>query len=75
MPIAWVEENTKVFIGLFIKCAQRLKANHGYAGYACIISRIRDNKNEPTEAYFSRKFWAMNVGNPFLEADHFITWY
>lgn len=72
MPIDWVEENTKAFIELFIQCAQRLKANHGYAGYACIISQIREDKNEPTEAYFSRKFWAMNVGNPFLEASHLL---
>jgi hypothetical protein len=72
MPIAWVEENTKTFIELFINCARRLKANNGYAGYACIISQIREDKNEPTEAYFSRKFWAMNVGNPFLEASHLL---
>ena len=56
MPIAWVEENTKVFIGLFIKCAQRLKANHGYAGYACIISRIRDNKMNLQKLIFLENF-------------------
>ncbi|KAF5275749.1 hypothetical protein FQR65_LT16581 [Abscondita terminalis] len=47
MPIDWVGENSKAFIELFIKCAQRLKAKHGYAGYACIISQIRSDKNEP----------------------------
>ncbi|MDR0236766.1 type VI immunity family protein, partial [Acinetobacter sp.] len=72
MPIEWVEENTQVFIELFVKCAQRLKAKHGYAGYACIISRIRGDKNEPTEAYFSRKWWAMDVGNPYLESDNLL---
>ncbi|OEY94183.1 hypothetical protein BJD20_02880 [Acinetobacter proteolyticus] len=72
MPVEWVEENTKLFIELFINCAQRLKANHGYAGYACIISKIRSEKNEPTEAYLSRKLWAMNVGSPFLESDHLL---
>ncbi len=72
MPIEWVEENTKIFIELFIKFANRLKAKHGYAGYACIISRIRDDKNEPTEAYLSRKWWAMDVGNPYLESDNLL---
>lgn len=72
MPVEWVEENTKLFIELFINCAQRLKANHGYAGYACIISKIRSEKNEPTEAYLSRKLWAMDVGSPFLESDHLL---
>ncbi|WP_252727819.1 type VI immunity family protein [Acinetobacter sp. Ac_5812] len=72
MPVEWVEENTKVFIELFINCARRLKASHGYAGYACIISQIRDDKNEPTEAYLSRKFWAMDIGNPFLDASYLL---
>ena len=73
MPIEWVEENTKLFIELFIKCAQRLKAKHGYAGYACIISQIRDDKNEPTEAYFSRKWWGMDVGSPTKESNNLIS--
>ena len=73
MPVEWVEENTKLFIELFINCAQRLKASHGYAGYACIISQIREDKNEPTEAYLSRKFWAMDVGDPFLSAKYLIS--
>lgn len=72
MPIEWVEENTKLFVDLFINFAQRLKANHGYAGYACIISRIRSDQNEPTEAFLSRKWWAMDVGNPYLESDNLI---
>lgn len=72
MPIDWVDNNSKLFIDLFIKCARRLKVNHGYAGYACIISRIRDGKNEPTEAFLSRKWWAMDVGNSFLEASNLI---
>lgn len=72
MPIVWVEENSKLFIELFIKCAQRLKANHGYAGYACIISQIREEKNEPTEAFFSRKWWAMDVGSPTKESNNLI---
>jgi len=73
MPIHWVEENTQLFIELFINCAQRLKANHGYAGYACIISQIREDKNEPTEAYFSRKWWAMDVGSPTKESNNLIS--
>lgn len=73
MPIAWVEAHPKEFIDLFIKCANRLKVNHGYAGYACIISRIRSDKNEPTEAFLSRKMWAMDVGNPFLSADFLLS--
>ncbi|MBJ9374557.1 type VI immunity family protein, partial [Acinetobacter sp. TGL-Y2] len=68
MPIEWVGENSKAFIDLFIKCAQRLKAKHGYAGYACIISQIRSDKNEPTEAFMARKAWAMDVGDPMLLA-------
>ncbi|NUF62835.1 DUF3396 domain-containing protein [Acinetobacter bereziniae] len=72
MPIEWVGENSKVFIDLFIKCAQRLKAKQGYAGYACLISRIRSDKNEPTEAFMARKAWAMDVGNPYLEANSLI---
>ncbi|OBY73305.1 type VI immunity family protein [Acinetobacter gyllenbergii] len=73
MPIHWVEENTQLFIELFINCAQRLKANHGYAGYASIISQIREDKNEPTEAYFSRKWWAMDVGSPTKESNNLIS--
>jgi len=72
MPISWVEENTKVFIDLFIKFANRLKAKHGYAGYACIISQIREEQNEPTEAYLSRKMWAMDVGNPYMQSDYLL---
>lgn len=72
MPIDWVEKNSKLFIDLFIKCADRLKANHGYAGYACIISQIRSDKNEPTEAFLSRKLWAMDVGNPYLDSNKLI---
>ncbi|WP_353167725.1 type VI immunity family protein [Acinetobacter sp.] len=73
MPIDWVGENSKAFIDLFIKCAQRLKAKHGYAGYACLISRIRSDKNEPTEAFMARKAWAMDVGNPGLLSNRLIT--
>ncbi|WP_151959776.1 type VI immunity family protein [Acinetobacter bereziniae] len=73
MPIEWVEENTKIFIELFIKFANRLKAKHGYAGYACILSQIRDDKNEPTEAYLSRKWWAMDVGSPTKESNNLIS--
>ncbi|MCU4416797.1 DUF3396 domain-containing protein [Acinetobacter bereziniae] len=72
MPIEWVEENPKLFIDLFIKSAQRLKAKHGYAGYACIISKIRNDKNEPTEAFLSRKLWAMDVGNAMLSAKYLV---
>ena len=68
MPIDWVGENSKAFIDLFIKCAQRLKVKHGYAGYACIISQIRSDKNEPTEAFMARKAWAMDVGDSMLLA-------
>ncbi|MBJ8426296.1 DUF3396 domain-containing protein [Acinetobacter bereziniae] len=72
MPIEWVEENTKIFIELFIKFANRLKAKHGYAGYACILSQIRDDKNEPTEAYLSRKWWAMDVGDPIITSNYLL---
>ncbi|EPF69289.1 hypothetical protein GCM10025882_10550 [Acinetobacter gyllenbergii] len=72
MPIEWVEEHSKAFIELFLNCARRLKAHHGYAGYACLISEIRSDKNEPTEAFFSRKMWAMDIGNPYLESDNLI---
>lgn len=72
MPISWVEENSKIFIDLFIKCANRINANHGYAGYACVISHIRSDKNEPTEAFLSRKMWALDVGNPVLDSSYLI---
>ncbi|NHB58339.1 DUF3396 domain-containing protein [Acinetobacter sp. 194] len=72
MPVKCVEERPKDFIDLFLKCAKRLKVNHGYAGYACIISKIREDKNEPTEAFLSRKMWAMDVGNPMLTAKYVI---
>ncbi|MEG0482584.1 MAG: DUF3396 domain-containing protein [Acinetobacter sp.] len=72
MPIDWVGENSKLFIDLFIQCAKLLKAKHGYAGYACIISQIRSDKNEPTEAFMARKMWAMDVGDSMLLARNLI---
>ena len=72
MPVDWVGENSKLFIDLFIQCAQRLKVNNGYAGYACLISRIRSDKNEPTEAFMARKMWAMDVGDSMLLARNLI---
>ena len=73
MPIDWVGENSKAFIELFIKCAHRLKAKHGYAGYACLISQIRSDKNEPTEAFMARKAWAMDVGRSGILSNRLIT--
>lgn len=65
-PPLFVEENPTVFQKLFVEFARELKAVHGFGGFALNLSLVRDEPNEPTEAFMATKMNGIDVGNPVI---------
>lgn len=65
-PPLFVEEHPTVMQKLFLEFAGKLKAVHGFAGFAFNLSLVRDEPNEPTEAYMATQMNGIDVGNPVL---------
>ncbi len=64
MPLLFVEEHPTEFQTMFVNFARRLKAIHGYAGYGLVVSVVREDDNQPFEAYLSEKLNGLDVGQP-----------
>ncbi|WP_044529676.1 type VI immunity family protein [Herbaspirillum sp. B65] len=64
LPLLFVEENPTAFQKLFVSFARRLNAIHGYGGYGLVLSALREEKNQPFEAYLSEKLKGFDAGDP-----------
>lgn len=64
MPLLYVEEHPIGFQAMFVSFARRLKAIHGYAGYGLVLSVVRENDNQPFEAYLAEKLNGLDAGEP-----------
>jgi hypothetical protein len=70
MPLLYVEENPTAFQSMFVTFAKHLKAIHGYGGYGLVLSAVRENDNQPFEAFLSDKLRGLDVGHPVGGATH-----
>ncbi len=64
MPLLHVEENPIAFQAMFVGFAKRLNAIHGYGGHGLVLSAVRDNDNQPFEAFLADKLNGLGVGEP-----------
>ncbi|MDR9839820.1 type VI immunity family protein [Herbaspirillum huttiense] len=64
LPLLYVEENATAFQKMFVSSARRLNAIHGYGGYGLVLSALREEKNQPFEAYLSEKLKGFDAGDP-----------
>jgi hypothetical protein len=65
-PPLFVEKHPTIMQKLFVEFAKALKAVHGFAGFAFNLSLVRDEPNEPTEAYMATQMNGIDVGDPVL---------
>lgn len=65
-PPLFVEEHPTAMQKLFVEFARKLKAVHGFAGFAFNLSLVRNEPNEPTEAFMAVKMNGLDVGDPVL---------
>lgn len=63
LPITFPKTNPIGMQSLFVSFARHLKAAHGYAGPALILSAVRRSENEPFEARMSETVRALDVGS------------
>jgi len=63
LPPLYVEEHPTAFQKLFVDFARLLKAEHGHGGYAWNLSLVRDEPNEPTEAFMASKMNGIDAGD------------
>lgn len=63
VPLLFVEENPKAFVQLFVDCARRLRAAHGYAGHSLVLSALRYLENQAFEAFLTSKLRGFDAGN------------
>ena len=63
VPLLFVEEAPEAFVELFVGCARRLQAAHGYAGYGLNLSALRYDDNQAFEAYLAPKLKGFDAGN------------
>jgi hypothetical protein len=53
-----------MFQAMFVNFARRLNALHGYGGYGLVLSAVREERNQPFEAYLARLLNGLDVGKP-----------
>ncbi|MDR9851839.1 type VI immunity family protein [Herbaspirillum huttiense] len=70
LPLLYVEENATAFQKMFVSFARRLNAIHGYGGYGLVLSALREEKNQPFEAYLSEKLKGFDAGDPVGSSRH-----
>jgi hypothetical protein len=63
VPLLFVEEQPDAFRALFVSCARRLHAVHGYAGHSMVLSALRYDENQAFEAYLAPKLRGFDAGN------------
>ncbi len=63
VPLLFVEENPQAFVELFVDCARRLRAAHGYAGHRLVLSALRHLENQAFEAFLTSKLRGFDAGN------------
>lgn len=63
VPLLFVEEKPEAFVQLFINCARRLRAAHGYAGYGLVLSALRYLDNQAFEAFLASQLRGFDAGN------------
>ncbi|MET3134596.1 hypothetical protein AAKU55_004896 [Oxalobacteraceae bacterium GrIS 1.11] len=63
LPLPYVEEHPTAFQQLFLNFARLLKAEHGHGGYAFNLSIVRDEPNEPIEAFMTSKMNSLDAGD------------
>jgi hypothetical protein len=63
VPLLFVEEHSEAFVQLFIDCARRLRAAHGYAGHSLVLSALRYDENQAFEAFLASKLRGFGAGN------------
>ncbi len=62
VPLLFVEEQPEAFVRLFVDCAQRLRAAHGYAGHRLVPSALRFLENQAFEAFLTSKLLGFDAG-------------
>ncbi|KQV41127.1 type VI immunity family protein [Massilia sp. Root335] len=63
VPLLFVEQHSGAFVQLFIDCARRLRAAHGYAGHSLVLSALRFLENQAFEAFLATKLRGFEAGN------------
>jgi hypothetical protein len=63
VPLLFVEEYPDAFRELFVNCARRLRAAHGYAGHSLVLSALRYNENQAFETYLATSMRGFDAGN------------
>jgi hypothetical protein len=63
LPLLYVEENPTAFQALFVEFARRLKALHGYGGHGLVLSAVRQDENQPFEAFMASKLNGLDAGD------------
>ncbi|WP_249176450.1 type VI immunity family protein [Burkholderia cenocepacia] len=70
VPVPFLVAHPRAFQQLFVDFAKRLNAYSGYAGFAVNLSLSEAEANTPTEYWLARRYLALDVGNPLLNATH-----
>jgi hypothetical protein len=70
VPVPFLVAHPRVFQQMFVDFAKRLNAYNGYAGFAVNLSLTEAEANTPTEYWLARRYRALDVGNPLLNATH-----
>jgi len=63
IPREVIDENPALFQELFVKFCTLLKAEYGHGGFALNLSLVRDEPNEPTEAFMVGKMAGLDAGS------------
>jgi hypothetical protein len=63
VPLLFIEEHPGAFQGLFVDCARRLRAMHGYAGHSLVLSALRYDENQAFETFLTSKLRGFDAGN------------
>jgi hypothetical protein len=70
VPVPFLVAHPLAFQKLFVDFARRLNAYNGYAGFAVNLSLTESEPNVPTEYWLSRRYIALDVGDPLMSALH-----
>ncbi|MBN3788150.1 DUF3396 domain-containing protein [Burkholderia sp. Ac-20353] len=70
VPVPFLVAYPQAFQQLFVDFAKRLNVYNGYAGFAVNLSLPEAEANTPTEYWLARRYIALDVGNPLLNATH-----
>jgi hypothetical protein len=63
VPILFLEEYPGTFQELFVDCARRLHAVHGYGGHSLVLSAVRYDENQAFETFLTSKLRGLDAGN------------